>query len=224
MKDEEIQQALRFRIANDLRDEFISRIEESYSTAQKQYNPRDWSPQLFGSAVWTFLQRRLTWLVKDEGASLGVRVARQRHVFWLDVNGILLAPYRLPWFGNDEFEDSFPYNRSGAGRLTRLNSHRNQTELFVDGQSNLLPVGLVLAHAGSAKDGLVHVSLREPTQHFRGRISKWGFSETLWERVGYRSTEQPIRTNLPKAVDIGKPPVTPKWQPQPPAVGDQAID
>ncbi|HEX6923788.1 MAG TPA: hypothetical protein VF167_00040 [Longimicrobiaceae bacterium] len=118
-----VQQALRFLVGKDLRDEFVARADDAYAACRKAYKPHDgWDRLLFGFAIWRYLEKRLRTLIDEDGERLQVRQAKFPNVFWLEVNGIIIAPYRLPWQGEEDLEHAFPYNRTGAGHLTRLNS------------------------------------------------------------------------------------------------------
>jgi hypothetical protein len=153
--------------------------------------------------VWRFIRFRCERFRREEGHRHGLTRHRKPRVYWLESNGVIIAPYRLQ--NGEGLDDSYPRNRLGAAALAQLNI-RHQYELFGDEaleEMHGLPAALVLAHQGDPNQECTGVHLMEPVAVTDGRISRWRYTETLWV-PGHQLAD------VPQAVPVGPVPVEPK--------------
>jgi uncharacterized membrane protein len=78
-------------------------------------------------------------------------------------------------------KNSFPNNRTRAGRIAEANSL--QARLFEDLWDDSACRQLILAHKGNPDEGLLEVFVAVPvTKGEDGRVKEWGTVYTLWSR------------------------------------------
>lgn len=146
-----------------------------------------------------------------------VKVASNGSKFLINVNGVLVSPYRVGDTLDADTEASFPNNRAGAYALVSYNQQRSLFEFRPEGDvwtDDRLPA-VILAHSGGFENGLTKIFIGVPTEVDDSRkITKWEACKVLMEfslakaATTAGSTSLPSHRDLAPSEDVVRPTLT----------------
>jgi hypothetical protein len=175
----------------------VEGVQEAYTRVVLHNAPDDgWDAQMFGFAVYKYIQRRLLNLSKD--ANLGFELRSAHPTFRLGVGPFTLASYGCGQSGTQNIQESFPNNENGAPALVDLNQFCLDLEMSA---SLARPRALVLAHMGNSANGLEALYLAVPAGKQDGRINEWSYTKLLFKLEGQQEGGTPPLLPTPAPID-----------------------